>query len=259
MIAGMQLSILPLAVLGLAAFTTTLPKPEVEDPIAWAIDDPARLESDRARDADRQPQRVLDFFDIKPGMQVADVMAGDGYYTEILSRAVGPDGKVFCQNTKIPLERFADKPLTARLADDRLPNVVRLDTEFDDSGLPEGLDTAILIRFYHDFGWQEVDREAFNALMFRVLKPGGVFGVVDHHAKEGAGMTESKTLHRVEAALVKQEVEAAGFVLEAESYVLTDPEDTLDWNIFDRSKTGRDTTSRFVFLFRKPLAGDGGR
>ncbi|MHC4838487.1 MAG: class I SAM-dependent methyltransferase, partial [Planctomycetota bacterium] len=215
---------------------------------------PDRLRSDLARDAERQPARILDFFDIKRGMRVADLMAGDGYYSEILSRAVGPDGAVWCQNTAIPLRVFADAPLTARLADDRLPNVTRLDAEFDAVGLPEGLDAAILIRFYHDFGWQEVDRPAFNAMVFHHLKPGGVFGVVDHHAAEGAGIYGGRSLHRVEAAMVREEIEAAGFVLEAESYVLTDPEDTLDWNVFSRDHGGRDSTSRFVHLYRKPLA-----
>jgi len=243
----------PLYVLALLALPSPH-RPEVEDPVFAAIDDPDRLESDRTRDADRLPQRVLDFFDVKRGQVIADLMAGDGYYTELLARAVGPEGKVYCQNTRIPLERFADAPLTARLAEDRLPNVVRLDREFDDVGIPEGsLDAAILIRFYHDFGWQEVDRPAFNAMVFRALKPGGLFGVVDHHAKAGAGISEGRRLHRVEAALVREELETAGFVLEAESYALTDPADTLDWNIFDRSKPGRDRTSRFVHLYRKPL------
>jgi len=236
--------------LGTATFIMQSP---IDDPIEEAISHPERLQSDLGRDANRLPARVLDFFDIKRGMQVADLMAGDGYYTEILSRAVGDEGKVYCQNTSIPLRVFADAPLTARLADGRLRNVVRLDTEFDDSGLPEGLDAAILVRFYHDFGWQEVDRKAFNQLVFKVLKPGGVFGVVDHHAKEGAGISEGKRLHRVEASLVRQELEAAGFIFEAESYVLNNPDDSLDWNIFSREHTGRDTTSRFVYLFRKPL------
>ena len=226
---------------------------DVDDPIAAAISHSDRLQSDLARDANRQPARVLDFFDIKRGMKVADLMAGDGYYTEILSRAVGAKGKVYCQNTAIPLRVFADKPLTARLEDQRLANVVRLDTEFDDAGLPTDLDAAILVRFYHDFGWQEVDRKAFNELVFASLKPGGVFGVVDHHAKDGAGISEGKRLHRVEASMVREEIEAAGFVFEAESYVLINPVDALDWNIFSREHTGRDTTSRFVYLFRKPL------
>ena len=240
--------------LGLAALLAQEPtRRNLDDPINAAVHHPERLATDLARDAERQPARILDFFDIKPGMHVADVMAGDGYYTEILARAVGEAGKVYCQNTAIPLKVFADKPLTERLKEDRLPNVVRLDTEFADAGLPEGLDAAILIRFYHDFGWQEVDRPAFNALMFRSLKPGGIFGVVDHHAKNGAGIEEGRRLHRVEASFLRKEVEAAGFVLEAESYVLMDPEDAMDWSIFDPEHEGRDTTSRFVYLFRKPL------
>lgn len=225
----------------------------IDDPVAASVAHPDRLVSDLDRDAERRPARVLDVFDVKRGMHVADLMAGDGYYTELLSRAVGPDGVVYCQNTAIPLRVFADAPLTARLADDRLPNVVRLDEEFEDSTLPEGLDLAILVRFYHDFAWQEVDRPAFGRLVFERLKPGGALGVVDHHAAEGAGISEGKRLHRVEAALVRAELETAGFVLETESYLLTDPDDTLDWNIFDREGPGRDATSRFVHLYRKPI------
>lgn len=247
----MKIELLSSSLLVLGALCWTGLK--VDDPVAASIASPDRLESDLARDAERQPQRILDFFDIKRGMHVADLMAGDGYYTELLSRAVGPDGVVYCQNTAIPLKVFANKPLTARLAENRLPNVARLDEEFEDCTLPTGLDAAILVRFYHDFGWQEVDRAAFNALVFERLAPGGLFGVVDHNAKEGAGMTESKRLHRVEADLVRREVEAAGFVLEAESFVLFDPKDTLDWNIFDPEHVGRDATSRFVHLYRKPV------
>lgn len=212
-----------------------------------------RLESDRERDSERNPAAVLDFFGIKPGMAVADVMAGDGYYTELLSRIVGPEGTVYCQNTAIPLRVFAEAPLTARLAENRLPNVVRLDMEFTDDGYPTDLDAAILVRFYHDFGWQEVDREAFNALMFASLKPGGVFGVIDHHAKPGAGIGEGRRLHRIEADFLQAEIEAAGFVLVDQSMALTDATDTLDWSIFDPEHEGRDTTSRFVYLFKKPL------
>lgn len=228
----------------------TVTERHIDDPIAASIAHPDRLASDLARDANRRPQRVLDFFDVKRGMHVADLMAGDGYYTELLSRAVGEHGKVYCQNTSIPLERFAEKPLTERLAREGLDNVVRLDREFDDVGLPEGLDAAILIRFYHDFEWQEVDRAAFNSMVFAHLKPGGVFGVVDHVAKDGAGISEGKRLHRVEPALVRREVEAAGFVLEAESRALANPDDEHDWNIF--SERRRDETDRFLYLFRKP-------
>ncbi|MFT5081124.1 MAG: putative methyltransferase [Planctomycetota bacterium] len=257
-LAAGAISLATLTTLGLGLFAVSEPAPvesaAPHDPVSWAVNHKDRLASDLDRDADRLPVRVLDFFDIKRGQSVADLMAGDGYYTEILSRAVGEDGAVYCQNTEIPLKVFADRPLTERLAEGRLPNVVRLDREFDDAGLPEaGLDAAILVRFYHDFAWQEVDRPAFNQVVFDSIKPGGLFGVVDHHAKKDAGITEGKRLHRVEASMVQQEIEAAGFVLEAESYVLFDETDPMDWSIFDPKHEGRDTTSRFVYLFRKPL------
>jgi len=226
---------------------------KIIDPAADAVAHPSRPDQDKARDADRLPAKVLDFFDLKPGMHIADLMAGDGYYTELVSRLAGENGVVYCQNTKIPLQVFADAPLTERLANDRLPNVVRLDREFDDIGIPQGVDAAILIRFYHDFGWQEVDRDGFNQLIFHLVKPGGVFGVVDHIALPDAGMSVGQSLHRVEPALVRREIEAAGFVLEAESRVLANPEDTHDWNIFSGGGARRDQTDRFAYLFRKPL------
>lgn len=226
---------------------------QIDDPIAAAAAHADRSAQDLARDADRKPGRVLNFFGIKRGMHVADLMAGDGYFTEILSRGVGEHGKVYCQNTSIPLKVFADKPLTERLARPGLENVVRLDREFDDVGLPAGLDAAILIRFYHDFGWQEVDRKAFNEMVFAQLKPGGSFGVLDHIAADGKGITQGKSLHRVEPSLVRAEIEAAGFVLEAESFLLRNPDDTHDWNIFSDDAKRRDKTDRFIYLFRKPL------
>ncbi|MFT7485983.1 MAG: putative methyltransferase [Candidatus Paceibacteria bacterium] len=231
----------------------TMLEREIDDPMAAAMLRSDRLESDIARDADRKPNQVLDFFGIKRGMHVADLMAGDGYFTEILARSLGKDGKVYCQNTAIPLKVFAEKPLTTRLSRPGLEGVVRLDTEFEDSGLPEGLDAAILVRFYHDFGWQEVDRDMFNDMVFSKLKPGGIFGVVDHIAKAGEGISQGKTLHRVDPALVREEIEAAGFVLEAESFLLRNTKDDHTWNIFSGGGGRRDKTDRFIYLFRKPL------
>ena len=229
--------------------------PAVDERIRAAVTSKSRPVRDRRRDRTRKPAEVLSFFGIKQGMHVADVMAGDGYYTELLSPIVGKEGKVYCQNSRIPLRVFADKPLTERLAGGRLSNVVRLDRELSDSGFPKGkLDAAILIRFYHDFKWQKVDRKAFNAMMFEALKPGAVFGVVDHHARAGDGDKVGKSLHRVEASLVRKEIEAAGFVFEAESQVLRNKNDTRDWNIFSRQGMGRDATDRFVYRFRKPAA-----
>ena len=236
-----------------ALLATTMADRKIDDPIADSLAHPDRSAADKERDLDRFPQRVLDLFGIKRGMHVADIMAGDGYYTEILSRAVGKEGKVYCQNTKIPLDVFARKPLTARLKRPGLENVVRLDREFESDPFPKDLDAATLIRFYHDFGWQKVDRVAFNKMVFEMLKPGGIFGVVDHVALPGKGISEGKSLHRVEPALVRKEIEAAGFVFEAESHALHNPDDTHDWNIFSGARNSRDKTDRFIYLFRKPL------
>lgn len=224
------------------------------DAVASAVAHPARISSDLARDGSRQPQRILDFFDIKPGQLVADIQAGNGYYTELLSRTVGDSGHVFCVNDQVT-QRLYGQQLTQRLerSDFDESNVTRIDAALTEMNLPDYLDRVLLIRFYHDFAWMEVDRAAFNATIFASLKPGGVFGLVDHHAKEGRGIEDGGSLHRVEASLVKEELEAAGFVLEAESYVLRDSSDGRDFNIFADNQKRRDKTDRFVYLFRKPL------
>jgi len=228
---------------------------DVPDAIARAVADPARPEGDRARDADRKPAEVLAFFGIAPGMKVADMMAGTGYYTEILSRIVGKEGHVYAQNSKFVLDRFADKPLAERLARPGLENVTRVDRDPADPGLPSGLDAVILVRFYHDFYWQGVDRAAFDKAVFEALRPGGVFGVVDHRAEPGSGDRDAKEqrgLHRVDEEMVKKEILAAGFELDGESNALAVPSDQHDWPIFADGGARRDKTDRFVLRFRKP-------
>jgi predicted methyltransferase len=225
---------------------------KVPDAIAAAVAHSDRSEGDRRRDADRRPGEVLAFFGVEPGQRVAEIMASTGYYTELLSRVVGPEGHVYAQNNRFVLERFAEMPLSERLARPGLENVTRLDREIEDPGLPEGLDGIFLIRFYHDFYWMEADRAALNRAVFAALRPGGVYGVVDHHAEAGSGARDVETLHRVDAEMVKQEILSAGFVFEAESDALRHPEDKRDWNIFADNAARRDRTDRFVYRFRKP-------
>lgn len=210
-----------------------------------------RPASDRKRDKFRKPAEVMGFFGIRPGMKVAEMMAGRGYYAELLSRAVGPKGKVYIQNNAFVLKRFANKALKVRLAKGRLANIVRLDRELETPGLPRGLDAVLMILFYHDTYWMKADRAKMNKAIFDALKPGGVYGVIDHHAKAGAGAREVKRLHRVEASLVKQEILRAGFQLVATSGLLRHPEDKRTINVFRPQIRGK--TDRFIFLFRKPL------
>jgi predicted methyltransferase len=216
-----------------------------------AVSNPARPEADRVRDADRKPAEVLAFLGIAPGATVLDLVAGSGYYSEILAYAVGEQGRVYVQNHKWVLERFGDEALVARLSKPALANATRWDRELTRLDLPPGsLDAAVMVLFYHDTYWQGVDRAAMNAAVFEALKPGGVFGVVDHRAEAGSGDRDVKEIHRVDEKWVAREVVAAGFVLEAESDILTHPEDDRRKNVFDPSIRGK--TDRFVYRFRKP-------
>ena len=216
---------------------------------------PDRSEADRALDPGRHPAELLAFFEIAPGMRVAELGAGGGYTTELLARAVGPRGAVFAQNSKLILERFAEKPFSERLAKPVMANVVRVDREFDDPLPPEAhdLDAVFLVLFYHDTVWMKTDREKMNRAVWHALKPGGAYAVVDHSARKGGGLDDVQTLHRIEQSAVEKEIEAAGFALAAQADFLRNPEDARDWNDSpSAAKERRGTSDRFVLKFVKP-------
>lgn len=224
--------------------------PEVPDP-AEPAPSTDRPPDDVERDALRKPQAIMDFFGVGEGSRVVELMAGRGYYVDLLSRRVGVTGKVWAHNSPFVLKRFAEKPITERLENPILSNVERLDTPLDDPKLPSDLDAVLIVLFYHDTYWQEVDRAAMNRAVYAALKPGGVYGIVDHRAKTGAGSTETKRLHRVEESLVVDEVKAAGFELAGTSDLLAHPEDDHAYMVF-QPPAGRDRTDRFVLKFVKP-------
>ncbi|MCH9683864.1 MAG: methyltransferase domain-containing protein [Deltaproteobacteria bacterium] len=216
---------------------------------------PDRDPDDHENDARRQPAQLLAFLELAPGMRVADIGAGFGYTTELLARAVGPSGEVYGQNPSFVLERFAESGWSARLAKPIMANTTRLDREFADPFPPDltDLDVVVNVMFYHDFEWQGVDRAAHNAAVFRALRPGGIYVLVDHSAAEGAGASGSKTLHRIEETLVIDELAAAGFVLIDTTDFLRNGADTRDWNALPW-RSGRDELSdRFVLKFQRPL------
>ena len=142
---------------------------------AAAVAAPDRSDADRALDAGRQPAEMLAFFEIGPGMRVAEIGAGGGYTTELLARVVGPTGRVYGQNSKFVLERFAEKPWSERLAKPVNAAIVRVDREFDDPLPPEAknLDAVLSVLIYHDTVWLETDRARMNAAIFAALKSGG--------------------------------------------------------------------------------------
>lgn len=214
-----------------------------------------RTEADRALDAGRQPAAMLAFFGITPGMKVAELGTGGGYTAELLARTVGPTGKVYAQNSQLLLDRFAQQPWTERLTKPVMANVVRLDRPFDDPFPPEvtDLDAVLIVLFYHDTYWQKVDRAKMNAAVFRALKPGGVYGIVDHSAKDGTGAADVESLHRIEESTLRADVEQAGFELAGSADFLRHAADTRDWSASPRTAgEKRGTSDRFVLKFVKP-------
>ena len=299
------------------------PSDDIPAAIRAAVDAKDRSPEDRALDAGRHPAQMLAFFGIRPGMRVAELGAGGGYTTELLVRVVGPEGRVWGQNTPFLLERVAAKPWAERLAKPVMKNVVRLDRSFDDPFPPEvkdldavlivllyhdtvwmkvdrarmnravfaalksggvygivdhsakpamqgvvrldrdfddpfppdvrDLDAVLIILLYHDTVWMKVDRERMNRAVYAALKPGGVYGIVDHSARIGTGLADVESLHRIDESKLRSEVEAAGFRLAADGDFLHNPQDTRDWSPSPRvAGERRGTSDRFVLRFVKP-------
>lgn len=239
---------------GCATRGPSLPPPGPEVDAAAVVAAPDRTPEDRALDAGRHPAALLAFLALRPGMKVAELGAGGGYTTELLARAVGPSGVVYGQNSK-GLLGFVGDAWAKRLARPACASVVRVDREFDDPLPPEaaGLDVVVMNALYHDTVWLGVDRAAMNRAVRAALRPGGLFVVVDSSARPGTGTADAKTLHRIDEALVRQEVEAAGFRVAAEAAFLRNPDDARDWNASPREAgERRGTSDRFVLAFVRP-------
>lgn len=226
--------------------------------IAAAIDDPRRPELDTSRDEGRQPAEVLTFFGLTAGEQVLDLFAGGGYYSEILSRIVGPDGRVYTHNNSGYRKFIGDRD-EPRYANRRLPNVVRLEQEVEALDLPPAsLDTVVIMLAYHDIyyrpqdasSWPEIDGKLLLAKLYDGLKPGGVLGIVDHAGSSRMSLVQISDLHRIPEQQVVNEIEAAGFVLDARSDVLENKDDNRQLSVFDSSIRGK--SDRFALRFVKP-------
>ncbi len=233
-----------------------VPEAHVPAYVDRAVEAPDRSAADRTLDPQRKPKELLSVFGIRPNMRVAEIAAGNGYTTELLARVVGPEGKVYGQNNAFVLQKFAEGPWSERLQKPVMQNVTRIDSELDAplDGV-EGLDAVVLVLFYHDTVWMKTDRGAMNRAVYAALKPGGIYGIVDHSARPGDGVAQAKNLHRIEESVVVSEVEQAGFQLVGTSDFLRNPSDPRDWNAAP-SQAGerRGQSDRFVLKFRKPDA-----
>lgn len=210
---------------------------------------PDRAASDRDIDKRRDPVKLLAFTGARTGMKVLDMGAGGGYSTELMARSAGPTGVVYGQNPS-DLGARAKERFEARMNTPAMKNVVSLVRPFDDP-LPtevRDLDLITFFFYYHDTTYMEVDRAAMNRKLFAALRPGGSLVITDHSAKAGDGISVARTLHRIEEAVLRREVEAAGFKLVAEGDFLRQPGDPRDFNV--NRPTG--PVDEFVLRFEKP-------
>jgi predicted methyltransferase len=225
-----------------------------DEAIARAVANPQRSEVDRQRDARDKPAAVLSFIGLHPGMKVADVISGGGYWSELMSYVVGPQGKVIAQ-TCGPYIKWNAEETKTRFAQGRLPNVMPLSQELSDLDLGnESLDLILMVMVYHDLYyhssiWTPPNRDDFFQRIRKALKPGGLLVVIDHAALPGTESSAAQGLHRIDETFAKFDIERAGFLLQAESDVLRNPEDDRTTVSFDAGIQGH--TDRFVLRFVK--------
>lgn len=224
--------------------------------IAAALSDPARPRDQIEQDAWRQPAALIAFAGIKPGDTIADFMPGNGYFTRLFSRVVGPQGRVYAYLPSQQLANCEPSETAGTLSlkqDHRYSNVQVLIGVSDQFSPPERLDMVWTALDYHDFHNKfmiPTDVAKLNSAIFKALKPGGVFLVIDHVAAPGSGLRDTETLHRIDPDTIRSEVTQAGFVFEAQSDVLRNPQDSHSLRVFNPAI--RHKTDQVVFRFRKP-------
>lgn len=229
--------------------------------IEAALANADRPSTDREQDSWRKADQVLEFLELEPGMHVIDYLAAGGYYTELMSYVVGPEGQVIAYNNP-PYQKFSGDAPAKRYGDERLPNVEQVTAPTDELALePESLDAALFVQTYHDLYWQPQDEEGKAAWpvldpaqalakLVPALKPGAVVVVVDHVAPAGSDPIETvDSMHRIDPAVIKRDFEAAGLVFDAESDVFHNPGDDHTKSVFDDSI--RHKTDQVMYRFRK--------
>jgi predicted methyltransferase len=249
------------------------------------LSSPDRTTADRTNDLRRKPEQMLGFIGIRPGIVALDLSAAGGYTTELLARSIGPTGKVYGQSrprdpnqapTSSSVPEGNSRPNLAPVATPAAapaaprPSPVVLadrDAKLHEAGIPaapivalsrpfedpvpsdlasEQIDLVTLMFNYHDLGHLGVDRAAMNRAVFRALKPGGLYVIADHAGRPGTGISESGTLHRIEEAVRRQEVETAGFRLVEEGTFLRNPNDPRDKNTPDPPQPKDEFVLKFV-------------
>jgi predicted methyltransferase len=226
--------------------------PMIPDYVAAAVADSHRPDVDTARDVNRKPAEILAFSEVKPGDKVFEILPSKGYFTRLFSKAVGPNGHVYAVSPTVNPESGQPVPPMALIGDPTYPNVSPVPLSFASIASPEPVDIIFTAQNYHDFHLArfKADVVALDRQLFADLKPGGLLIIEDHAAEAGSGLRDPDKLHRIDEAVVKQEVESAGFKLVAETDILHNPADPHTALVFDPAIRGH--TDQFVLKFRKP-------
>ena len=236
------------------ALLATAAGPSLPAYIGKAAADPARA-ADVAADANRHGPEIMAFAGAKPGGKVLDLIPGGGYWTRLFATIVGAKGHVYGVWPAPYAAEDGDsvKAYDALVANPAWKNVSTSTQPATELKLPEKVDLVFTAQNYHDYPDKfmgKVDPAVLNKAVFEALKPGGVYLIIDHSAAAGSGMRDTDTLHRIDAAIVKTQVEAAGFRFVGESKLLTNPADDRTKLVFDKSIRGK--TDQFIYKFRKP-------
>jgi predicted methyltransferase len=229
---------------------TPSPGPALAQEIVAA---PDRTERDRGMDAHRKPVPMLTFFQVAPGMRVAELGAGGGYSTELFARVVGPTGTVYAQDTPNWDGPALQKIWEMRLARPALKNTKHFLRQWDDPLPPDAkeLDAVYSVAVYHDAIAEKSDTNKMNQAVFAALKRGGVYAIIDNSAKTGTGTADAERLHRIDEQVVRDEAARAGFKLVGEDRFLRNPDDPRDWNA-DSGVNKTHTQDRFALKYVKP-------
>lgn len=215
--------------------------------VTAAVNDPARPQADKDRDGMRRPAEMMAASGIKAGDKVVELVPGGGYVTRLISKIVGPTGKVYAANLPTFNEKLKAGPLQIT-GNPTYNNVAVIEMPYSELKAPEPIDVVWTSENYHDMknmGQFRTDTNAMNRAIFAALKPGGRYIVTDFVAEAGSGTRDTQMLHRIDPMVIRSEVTAAGFTLESQSNVLAHPEDP------HTARSGQ-SSDQVYFIFRKP-------
>ena len=212
-----------------------------------AVESKDRTPAMTARDFDRKPAELLALSGVKPGDRVVEFASFGQYFTTLLSPIVGEKGLIYMYDLPYTEARAgaASRDFVAKHPNSRYELV-----DYNDIKLPQNVDVVFNVLYYHDLSINKTDVAVLNKKVLDSLKPGGIYFVVDHNARPGSGREDTNKLHRIDPAVIKQEVTAAGFELVEDSKLLANPEDDHTWMVIAPGKRG--TTDQAVLKFRKP-------